>query len=351
MKEGTIYLVISFPENFPQGITSQTELISMPLTDSTLIIYGYPDGHILILVENEYVIFSRFESQKIRFQSNRDRILTFIWSEFYSKLQINNHIIHTSNVCETKLVSDEAPLNNNESIDLSHNQNLDKWINWRRTRFIELEKKKKSERREKTEQEQVQEFVNLFNNIEFTFKEWIQGKDFLIMSLLGLLRSLLAHKLDEQKPQNSNYNPLLFRIASLKNLSLPVYARPVNQSFPDDMLDLADGILAQIIINEATIDRKFSNQIIMDFQEWLNGEVIITYKDRKPVFYSINRMLLDSSNTLGGSHFDTDIPLNIDFLKNTSLQSIDTIKTIIHNTTIVSLFHCSNVLSHFLRSS
>jgi len=49
----------------------------------------------------------------------------------------------------------------------------------------------------------------------------------------------------------------------------------------------------------------------MDFQEWINGEVIITFKDRKPIYYSVNDLLFRKLKYNGGSHFDPDIPIRM----------------------------------------
>ena len=86
----------------------------------------------------------------------------------------------------------------------------------------------------------------------------------------------------------------------------------------------------------------------MDFQEWINGEVIITFKDKNPNYYSVNDMLLESSNTIGASHFDSDIPIKIDFLKNTTNSKIDLIKRIVSNTIQISIHYSKYVLSHYL---
>jgi len=120
---------------------------------------------------------------------------------------------------------------------------------------------------------------------------------------------------------------------------------PVNTQIPKNILDISDNTLYHIIVNEATIKRKSKVQIVMDFQEWINGEVIITFKDRNPIYYSVNDLLLESSNTIGGSHFDPDIPIRVDFLKNLSSFDMNLIKRIVANTVQLSIYISKYLIS------
>jgi hypothetical protein len=81
MEKGSIYIVVHFPKNFPNGINHKTEIFSSLVENSKFKIYAFPDGHILLIVQDQDKIYSEFESQQIRFQSDRDRILTYTWSD------------------------------------------------------------------------------------------------------------------------------------------------------------------------------------------------------------------------------------------------------------------------------
>lgn len=352
MEVGSIYLVISFPENFPAGIQNELEILSYPTGDSYLKIFAYPDGHLLVLVQDQNHIFSRFESQRIRFETNANRIITYIWSIQNATLKINNQLISSSKSKEIFQMSDKSmnPIIEDSSLDSTFNPQIEKWINWRKERFIDSIKATvaNTDRRDKSEAEQVRELLDVANNLEDIFNNWISGKSYLIMSILAILRSLLCHKIVEKNVNRTTYNPLLLRVASYRSLPLPVYARPVNEDIPENILEiLSKDTLSHLTINEATLTKTSNNQILMDFQEWLNGEVIISYGDKKPFFYSINQILLDSSNTLGASHFDTNVPLKLDFLKNAKNMNIDLLNKLVSNTSQICMFYCKNVLSYY----
>lgn len=347
MDEGSIYLVVSFPENFPEGINNLMEILSSPMENSHLKIFALPDGHLLVIVENQDHVFSKFETQRIRFQSNRDRIITYIWSKVKSSLEINNIIINSNETSEIIFISDD-PIRKEEHKTIDNlSSNIVKWIDWRKERFNYLKKPINSTRREKSESEQVNELLDAYRNLEDNFNGWNSGKTYLFLSLLSRLRSLLCHKLVEKNINNITYNPLLFRIASYKSLPLPIYAGPVNIEIPENILEiLSENTLSHIIINEASLIKISNHQTLMDFQEWLNGEVLINYDKNNPIYYSVNKVLMESSNT-GASHFDTTIPLKIDFLKNVTNLNIDLLNKLVSNTCQISLYYCKEILSQF----
>lgn len=349
MENGSIYLVVNFPKNFPNGISHKTEIISSLIETSTFKIYAFPDGHFQIIVQNQNKIYSKFESQQIRFQSERDRIITYIWSISETTFMINNIMVNSISSKEILVIQDENTIQKNDKIEDTSSSDFisEKWIKWRKERFIDLPSSIKSDRRDKSEIEQVQELSTVVKSLEHTFNDWLTGSDYLFINLLSLLRGLLCHKIIEKTKKHINYNPLLFRIAAFKSMTLPIYSMPVNTQIPQDILDISDDTIYHIIINEATLMRNSNSQIIMDFQEWINGEVIITFKDRKPIYYSVNDLLLESSNTIGGSHFDPNIPIRIDFLKNLTISNFNLIKQIVSNTVQISISLCKNVISRF----
>ena len=347
MVEGSIYIVLHFPKDFPNGINQKTEVISSLVGKATFNIFTFSDGHFQLIVQENGKIYSEFESQKVRFLSDSDCIITYIWSASQKKFEINKHCIGTILTKEVLVIPNENPAQDfNQIIDVpSSDYSTGKWGKWRNERFINLSRTIKPDRREKSELEQVGELNDVTQTLEHNYNDWLSGKEYLIINLLSLLRSLLCHKIIEKNFNHITYNPLLFRVAAFKSQSLPIYAMPVNTQIPKNILDISDNTLYHIIVNEATIERKSKVQIVMDFQEWINGEVIITFKDRNPIYYSVNDLLLESSNTIGGSHFDPDIPIKVDFLKNLSSFDMNLIKRIVSNTVQVSIFISKYLIS------
>lgn len=348
MEQGSVYLVIYFPKNFPTGINHQIEFISSPIKEATFKIYAFPDGHLKIEVKENNIVYSSFETQPIRFLSNNNRIISYIWNGPTASLKINMFPVGSKETSGLLIIQDKERPNVqvNQETELA-SDNLKKWIQLRNEMFNPSKRSPKPDRRAKTEQEQVLELYNLSKSLEHNFKEWSSGESYLIITILSLLRSLLCHKKEFKTSDKLIYNPLLFRIASYKSLSLPVYADPVNRQIPQNMLDISDNTLSHLIFNVPSLTKTSRAQVLMDFQEWLNGEILIAYKDKVATFYSINQLLLESSNTIGGGHFDPTIPLNIDYLRNTSSFSIDVINRIAAITSDLSLHFCNSVLSHF----
>ncbi len=348
MEQGSVYLVIHFPKNFPIGIDHQIELISSPVKDATFKIYAFPDGHLKIVVQENNIVYSSFESQPIRFLSDNNRIISYIWNGPTASFKINMSPIGSKEISELLIIQDkERPnvqVNQENEFD---SVNLKKCVQFRNEMFNPSKTFAKPDRRAKTEQEQVLELYNLSKSLEHNFTEWSSGESYLIITILSLLRSLLCHKKVIKTSDKLIYNPLLFRIASYKSLSLPVYADPVNRQIPQNMLDISENTLSHLVFNVPSLTKTSRTQVLMDFQEWLNGEILIVYKDKEAIFYSINQLLLESSNTIGGGHFDPTIPLNIDYLRNTSSFSIDVINRIAAITSDLSIHFCNLVLSHF----
>ena len=84
------------------------------IEDSTFKIYAFPDGHFQVIVQDRNKIYSEFESQQIRFQSDKDRIITYIWSSSRTDFKINNNTVDSILSKDVLVIPDENPTQNNE---------------------------------------------------------------------------------------------------------------------------------------------------------------------------------------------------------------------------------------------
>ena len=148
-------------------------------------------------------------------------------------------------------------------------------------------KEAKKDRRIKTIEKQITELKNLIVSLERIVAEIKQNKDssysFLIFKFL---RSLLFWATIKK----TSYNPLLFRRWLLP---LPVY-----YAFPKENEANVPNILKEasfhLMNNQGSLFNHYEKQIIIDFQEWLETEIVISNNNS----FRYVDLIFDAANTI-----------------------------------------------------
>jgi len=311
MKEGSIFTVIEFPASWP--LSYRTIIFQDTVGDSIISIYGNQEGQIEIQIGH-----ITFRSQSIIFTLDKRCLLSILWNFTNdSKIEcfINSVKIENANQREVFYVkSNQAISDNRKSLDYEQASVLcEPWISWRLERYGSQKAQPKKDRTLKSIDQQVQDLNNSLISLEHWLSHF-RGKECLFfINVLPYLRSLLFWADKNTK----NYNPLLFRIAGSLNLALPIFAFKdrIKNTLDNELFSKA---LIHRVHNYPSITRENPKQEIMDFQEWLNTEIIVERLQQGQQIYRWKDILFESANTISAAHFDDDIPIFIENL----LQSI-----------------------------
>jgi hypothetical protein len=340
MNEGTVFIVVSFPHPWP--LTTETKVLSQQQDKSLIEIDSLNNGAIKIRVSVDNITINEFVSQPLRFDNIGQTLLTFSWTKEKMEVFINSNPIKNSEHQDSHfvVVKQNLPEGQYSTDDPEANNKCLEWVKWRLHRYANLKEQGKTDRRIKSIEEQIDEFSDATQSLETLLTEYNNGKTYLFSSILPILRSLLFW------PDNSsgNYNPLLFRIAGYYKIALPLYAFPVLDNEPDELMSASK----HITFNEPLLKKRLPNQILMDFQEWLNSRIYIEriqdpFTNSTYPFERILRfkdLIFEASNTIGTAHFDDDIPIKIDNLMNTEVFGrnflVDFVMKISHTTLFFS---------------
>lgn len=308
MKEGSLFTFIEFPQIWPPQ-----EVITM--------IQQEIDGYLFKLSVNEEgqlrlkIGEEEFLSQKVIFKKSHRGLLSIIWnSKNYPKisLSINSLQVQNSGSIQPFVVdSKEHILEKKFSFETPEaDLKCAKWREWRKERYGNFKKEAKKERVLKTKEHQFQELRDSINILNSALSHVKSNENIFLITVLPLLRSLLFWP---DKP-SKNYNPLLFRLAGYLNLSLPVFAFKdrISQAKENDLFKDAVG---HFVNNHPSLQQKNPNEQIIDFQEWIEMEMILTRNKEEVKIYRWKDIIFESANTISASHFDDDIPIIIDNLK------------------------------------
>lgn len=331
MKE-TFHSVIEFPDEWPvsSDIEYQKfrhskrgfELAIIFLTNGSIFLeINYPDKHI------------SFKSQKIEFLNANRGVLTAIWDDDISLLINGEKIDDSSNNNSFKVES--KPLLEIPMPDLSSEEVIEKcseWTEWRKNKFINKKKDPKKNRRLATLEEQLNNLDIAIDDLSKALysKSHITPDD--LQLILPILRSLIFWTDGKQ----SKFNPLLFRLASKLDLPLPVYAlrNESNLKEYNPHLILKNNIATQI--------KKYPAQDIMDFQEWLNSEIMIEGYDSS---FTLKDIVIEGASTKGYGHFDEDIPLFLDVLDENKVGNNPIILGFVGNIAETTILYGKEIIS------
>jgi hypothetical protein len=338
MQEGSIFTVIEFPANWP--LSYKAIIYQEMIGDSIISIYGNQEAQIEVQIDNV-----TFRSQSIIFTIAKRCILSILWN-FANKSTIecfiNSVKLEDANHRKIFYVKSNQTISDNcKSLDHEQASVLcEPWISWRFERYGSQKAHPKKARTIKSLDQQVQELHDSLISLEHYLSHFRDKERLLLINVLPHLRSLLFW------PDNStkNYNPLLFRIAGSLNIALPIFTfkNRIKDTLNDEPFSKA---LIHKVHNYPSIIRENPRQEIIDFQEWLNMEIIIERLQQDHKIYRWKDVLFESANTISAAHFDDDIPIFIENLR----QSISWDESVLYKY-IMTITETTLILGHYIIS-
>lgn len=305
-KEGSIFTVLNFPEQWPPK--ADVTILKTTNEQSEILIQGNKDGSLEFHIDS-----LKFVTPPIVFVRAHRALLSVHWNTdeaekikvFANSIQIKADNRETFKIDSNYEIDRDQPLPTPKEINIA----CLNWIKWRKHRYGNSEKKEpKKNRVTKAFQEQIEELnaalVSLKNNLEL----YGNDKFLLVINILPILRSLLFWP-DKKGP----YNPLLFRLAGVFNLALPVYALAYRIRDTKDNQLFKDSTTHKVY-NFPSLKQKHRNEILMDFQEWLNMDF---QRFDKSECLRWKDLIFEGANTMSASHFDDDKLKYLDELSKT----------------------------------
>jgi len=149
-----------------------------------------------------------------------------------------------------------------------------KWIQNRKSKFGSPKTTPSSDRRLKTTDEQADDLRASIDRLRHLQREVLAGHKYLLGTLAGEMRASVYWPKGRDNQRDTNYNPLLLRMASIADLPLPVYSVPNTQppptspTMPPPVLNYEPGAVAP------RINRTFGTDEISDLQEVLVSTVL-----------------------------------------------------------------------------
>ena len=334
MKEGTIFIVLKFPQPWPpQG---EVEILSKGQGNSKIMLRGTPEGCLLFrITENDQEI-ARFISQRIRIVRAGLALLDVKWTNNQVDMRINGLTVRAleevndaEHLVETKehVLHDPPSLNHPEAVKLCK-----EWMNWRKARYADPKSCAKKNRRLKTIEEQVAELQNSIASLVDLLVLIQNGRSHMLGHLATELRALVYWN-------GRNYNPLLLRVAGRFDLPLPVYMLEEKQDAPKILEDAQQ----RIETNEPSILKTIPNQKIVDVQEWLKTPIQRARFERKQEGTSslhsemttAKDLILDTATALGSAHYDEDFSDHLELIYRTNVFGVSTLTYLLLRSSIV----------------
>ena len=182
------------------------------------------------------------------------------------------------------------------------------WTLWRERRFGNQTTRQASGDRQKSFPELLDEMESALGALRDLAELVASGKRHMLQPLSGSLRALVYWS-------GSTYDPLLLRLAWRLGLPLPIYAfPPIKQDLPP-----IDGIEQALSSGTPSLVRFAPAHQLMDLQRWLNNSYTRWIPDGgQPSEFrgrTVQEIIGDFANQMGGSHHDPSTPPVIDVLK------------------------------------
>ena len=331
-KSGTILCLLSIP-HWKKGRENWAFEIPVNLEDKIVLSKCKDNSMSLIFLENGTII-KQLTTSIINFTSSGVVLCCIVWNENSIRFTINdNSLLDDKNTyVECKLLPFPSYQLRSVFKDKNINSYCEKWVKWRNENLTELDlaEKGKLEKIRKKEDEVWSEFLNNIQSLKFMYGQiFLNNNDFLINSLYAILRTMIF--IPDNKRSLRTYAPLLFRVANLEKLPLPVFAIPAEDqeahfenSYLESYVDYSP--------NLATTQGKLNRSYIIDLQEWLESPVFKIKTSAS--YYRIKDIIFDYANTYG-SHSDIGITSNLVYFQELKAYDSNIGQEIVKNVTEV----------------
>lgn len=295
-EEGTIPLVASL-ERWPPDTKSQLHQFE---EESVVVkLFAYPDGRIELMVSTEERGIHRFESCPIEVTNDPNFLIIASWNENESTVRINGEELPSvedeeeSHKVSTKSVESEQSIGHPEA-----KERCQEWIERRRERWKEdLNLSDSSPQKLKSVSEQKGDLVRAISILMDDLDRVEEENLYRLDVVLSVLRSLICGF--------ENHDPLLFRMAALKNLPLPVFSietRAMTEELSEELFSMTDeNWLGFHAGSDMSLVRRFEGQVLVDFQEWL--EKPFTFRSTGRGTLTNHDLILGHASTSSLSHY------------------------------------------------
>jgi hypothetical protein len=288
-------------------------------------VYGWPDGHFSLELRSEDGSEQlQHETQPVRFEGTVRFVLGVSWEAPKVEVRVNARPLQSrTETAESFIVADGVQPVPAQPVATEHPDAANAcktWIAWRESHL----KPPRAAREGRVLVSGDEQVAQLRGELEFLFSLVAgvrAGRLALLPKVAGSLRGLLYWEERKDGRLSPSYNPLLLRIAARADFPLPVYAQP------DQRPPALGGPTSIVLTNLAMLRPVYPNQILMDVQEWLGlpfglkrttsppAEEVLTAKD----------VIGQAANTLGGAHFDEDVPKHLDELRRLLTLGVDAV--------------------------
>jgi hypothetical protein len=195
-----------------------------------------------------------------------------------------------------------------------------KWIEWRAAYLGNPPAQAEPGRRLKSFLEQVGEL----ERSQLLLRELISRAESGANHVVGAIATELRALVYWPKNQNRNYDPLLLRLAARRNAPLPVWAfvvRGYSDKALEDLANVSKSMESLALIHLPDIKKSETGQKLIDLQAWLddpfqlNAEGAGT-KEYGKICVTNKELIKQISSIIGTSHYDEDIPVELDAFRN-----------------------------------
>jgi hypothetical protein len=179
------------------------------------------------------------------------------------------------------------------------------WVENRRAKFG-TQAPPRPNRRPKTIQEQVQDFVVSIYRLRVLREQVLAGNGYLLGTLAGEMRACVFWKLPANR--DPAYNPVLLRMANLAELPLPVYATP-DMPLPASLQPDKHLTLSRV----PRIERMFATDKVCDLQDALTSSVLRLGQSPSQEITALES-IKELAHTMGAAHYDETASTFLDVL-------------------------------------